>query len=139
MSVAFTRVGPEPLDVAEHARAVERAACGAVVTFTGVVRDVDDERAVTGIEYVAHPTAPDVLAEVVAEVFASGSAAAAAVSHRVGQLDVGDLAFVVAVSAGHRREAFETAVRLVDEVKARLPVWKRQQFPDGRDEWVGSA
>ena len=66
-------------------------------------------------------------------------AEAVAVSHRTGMLEVGTVVFVVAVAGAHRRETFELASRLVDEVKHRLPVWKRQVFDDGTDEWVGSA
>ena len=137
--IAIARIGPEPLDVTEHAAAVAGDSCGAVVTFAGVVRDVDDGRPVSSIEYVCHPTAADVLGEVVADVLAGRDPEAVAVSHRVGLLQVGDVAFVVAVAGMHRKEAFETATALVDEVKARLPVWKHQFFMDGSDEWVGSA
>jgi molybdopterin synthase catalytic subunit len=63
-------------------------------------------------------------------------AEAVAVSHRLGPLAVGDAALVVAVAGVHRAEAFATAMLLVDEVKRQLPVWKRQVFPDGTDEWV---
>ena len=81
------------------------------------------------------------LDEVVAEVVAAAGAGirAVAVSHRVGDLRVGDVAFVVAVAADHRGQAFGLCAELVDEVKARLPVWKHQMFADGTDEWVGSA
>ena len=137
--VAVTAVGPEPLDVAAHVAAVESEDAGAVVTFSGAIRDHDHGRWVTGIEYVAHPSAAAVLAEVVAEVTATGDAEAVAVSHRIGRLDVGTVVFVVAVAGAHRRETFELATRLVDQVKHRLPVWKRQVFGDGTDEWVGSA
>lgn len=112
------------------------ASSGAVVAFSGVVRNHDGGRPVRGIEYVGHPSAPEVLAEVVAEVTARGDADAVAVSHRLGRLDVGDAAFVVAVAAAHRQEAFAAAALMVDEVKHRLPVWKRQVFTDGTDEWV---
>ena len=64
---------------------------------------------------------------------------AVAVSHRIGLLRIGDVALAAAVSAAHRREAFAACIDLVDEVKRRLPVWKRQEFADGSDEWVGSA
>ncbi|SDQ64551.1 molybdenum cofactor biosynthesis protein MoaE [Quadrisphaera sp. DSM 44207] len=128
-----TRAG---LDVDAHARAVDDAAAGAVVTFAGVVRDHDGGRPVTGIEYVGHPTAGRLLAEVAADVAAAHPVDAVAVSHRLGALAVGDVALAVAVSAAHRQEAFAAAAALVDEVKARLPVWKRQEFPDGTDEWV---
>ncbi len=125
-----------PIDPAEHAREVDRSTAGAVVTFSGVVRDHDGGRTVSHIEYVAHPSAGDVLASVVADVAARCDVDAVSVSHRLGELRVGDCALAVAVAAAHRGEAFEAASMLVDEVKHRLPVWKRQVFGDGTDEWV---
>jgi molybdopterin synthase catalytic subunit len=106
------------------------------VSFAGVVRDHDGGRPVTSIEYVGHPTASAVLARVVAAVTAASEAEAVAVSHRLGPLAIGETALVVAVAGVHRAEAFATAMRLVDEIKAQLPVWKRQIFADGTDEWV---
>ncbi|MEU4800970.1 molybdenum cofactor biosynthesis protein MoaE [Actinosynnema sp. NPDC023587] len=130
-------VSDQPLSVDEHATLVENAAAGAVVTFSGVVRDHDHGRAVRELEYVGHPSAADVVAEVVADVVAKSSGVrAVAVSHRVGELAIGDVALVCAVSAEHRAEAFGVCSELVDEVKRRLPVWKRQVFADGTDEWV---
>ncbi|WP_342762286.1 molybdenum cofactor biosynthesis protein MoaE [Kineococcus rhizosphaerae] len=134
--VVRTAVSGEPLDVAEHADLVGAAAAGAVVTFAGVVRDHDHGRAVRELEYVGHPSAPDVLAAVVAEVAAGLDVDAVAVSHRLGHLVIGDVALAVAVSAAHRQEAFAACARLVDEVKDRLPVWKHQHFTDGTSEWV---
>jgi len=125
------------LDVAEHAALVEDAAAGAVVTFGGVVRDHDRGRGVTRLEYSAHPTAGRVVEEVAREVLAQHPVDALAVSHRTGTLGVGDVAFAVAVSAAHRREAFAACEAVVEEVKARLPVWKHQLLADGGDEWVG--
>lgn len=135
-AVVLARVTSEPLDVGEHTAAVSGATSGAVVSFAGVVRDHDGGRSVTSIEYVAHPTAEQVLARVAAEVVATGEAEVVAVSHRTGPLAVGEAALVVAVAGVHRAEAFATATLLVDEVKRQLPVWKRQVFPDGSDEWV---
>jgi len=129
-------VTTDPLDVAEHAALVDAPAAGAVVTFAGVVRDHDHGRAVLGLEYSGHPTAGDVLARVVAEVVADLEVDAVAVSHRLGALAIGDVALAVAVSAAHRGQAFEACSRLVDEVKAQLPVWKHQAFDDGTSEWV---
>lgn len=126
----------EPLDVAAHEVAVADPAAGAVVCFAGAVRDHDGGRPVTGIVYVAHPTAAAVLVEVTAEVVARTDCEAAAVTHRVGELGIGDAALVVAVSAAHRQEAFAAASALVEEIKHRLPVWKCQRFPDGTEEWV---
>jgi molybdopterin synthase catalytic subunit len=134
--VAAVTVTAEPLDVADLEALVADPAAGAVVSFAGVVRDHDGGRAVTMIEYVAHPTAQAVLEEVAADVAARTDTDAVAVAHRLGPLRVGEAALVVAVSAAHRQEAFAAAALLVDEVKLRLPVWKRQVFPDGSDEWV---
>jgi molybdopterin synthase catalytic subunit len=134
--VVLVAVTVEPLDVAAHEAAVADPGAGAVVTFSGAVRDHDGGRAVAGIEYVGHPTAGRVLAEIVAEVATRTRVEAIAVSHRVGELAIGDAAIVVAVSGVHRQEAFAACSLLVDEVKHRLPVWKRQVFTDGTDEWV---
>jgi molybdopterin synthase catalytic subunit len=129
-----------PIELAEHEALVAHEAAGAVVGFAGVVRDHDGGRGVTRLEYSAHPTAQQTLAEVAAEIAAdSHGVRAIAVSHRIGTLDIGDAALVAAVAADHRGAAFDTCQRLVDTVKERLPVWKHQFFSDGSEEWVGSA
>ncbi|MPZ26969.1 MAG: molybdenum cofactor biosynthesis protein MoaE [Micromonosporaceae bacterium] len=125
-----------PLDLAAHERAVVDPAAGAVVSFAGVVRDHDHGRTVRWLEYEAHPSAEAVLKEVAAVVAADPAVRAIAVSHRVGVLQIGDVALAAAVATAHRAEAFAACARLVDEVKARLPVWKHQVFADGTDEWV---
>ncbi|GAB21214.1 molybdopterin synthase catalytic subunit [Gordonia polyisoprenivorans NBRC 16320 = JCM 10675] len=141
--VVHTAVSVDPIALADHEARVVAAAdghAGAVVGFVGAVRDHDGGRTVTSLSYSAHPDAPRVLTEVVSEICAATDGVrAVAVSHRVGDLSVGDVAFVVAVAADHRAEAFALCARLVDEVKARIPVWKHQFFGDGTDEWVGSA
>jgi molybdopterin synthase catalytic subunit len=129
-------VTSDPVDVGELERLVCDPAAGAVVSFAGVVRDHDGGRAVTSIEYEGHPSAQRVLQQVAADVAARTEVDALAVAHRVGPLQVGEAALVVAVSAAHRQEAFAAAALLVDEVKLHLPVWKRQVFADGSDEWV---
>lgn len=137
--IAIATVSDQPLDQAAHAAAVADAAAGAVVGFCGVVRNHDAGRAVTELEYHGHPSAPEVVREVAETIAAREGVIAVAVSHRVGMLAIGDIALAAAVSAAHRGIAFEACAALVDEVKAKLPVWKRQVFPDGSDEWVGSA
>jgi molybdopterin synthase catalytic subunit len=140
MTVVRAEITEAPLDLAEHEALVGHHAAGAVVGFAGVIRDHDGGRSVLRLEYSAHPSAQSTLAEVLAEVaqHADGVRAVAA-SHRVGALAVGEAALVAAVAADHRQAAFETCARLVDTVKARLPVWKHQFFADGSDEWVNSA
>jgi molybdopterin synthase catalytic subunit len=135
MSV-ITAVTEDPLDIGAHERAVARRAGGAVVSFCGVVRDHDHGRDVRELEYEGHPSAAAVLAEVAAEIAADPAVYAVAVSHRVGKLEIGDVALAAAVSTAHRAEAFAACARLVDEVKKRLPIWKRQVFADGTEEWV---
>ena len=138
LRVALTE---QPIELAEHEALVAHEAAGAVVGFAGVVRDHDDGRTVTRLEYSAHPSAQQTLADVAAESRrpTAHGVRAIAVSHRIGTLRIGDAALVAAVAADHRQAAFETCARLVDTVKARLPVWKHQFFADGSDEWVGSA
>jgi molybdopterin synthase catalytic subunit len=133
---AICTVTTEPLSVDAHQAAVAGDASGAVVTFSGVVRDHDHGRQVISLEYVGHPSAQDVLRACRDEIAADPRVHAVAVSHRIGPLAVGDAALVAAVSAAHRTEAFEACARLVDIVKDRLPIWKHQVFADGSDEWV---
>lgn len=130
----------EPIALIEHEALVGHDSAGAVVGFVGVVRDHDGGRGVLRLEYSAHPSAGQVLADVVSEVAARSSGVrAVAASHRIGVLQIGEAALVAAVAADHRRAAFETCDRLVDAIKEQLPVWKHQFFADGTDEWVGSA
>ncbi|GAA2578487.1 hypothetical protein GCM10010435_63580 [Winogradskya consettensis] len=135
-SIRIAEVGDVPLDLAAHEKAVADPRAGAVVSFQGVVRDHDHGRGVTLLEYEGHPTAGAVLREVAAEIAEDPDVYAVAVSHRVGTLQIGDVAIVAAVSTAHRAAAFAACARLVDEAKARLPIWKRQVFTDGTDEWV---
>jgi molybdopterin synthase catalytic subunit len=133
-------VTEQPIVLSEHEDLVGHRSAGAIVGFVGMIRDHDHGRQVRRLEYSAHPTAQQEMAEVLDEVaeHARGIRAVAA-SHRVGVLRIGDAALVAAVAADHRREAFDACARLVDTVKERLPVWKHQFFADGTEEWVGSA
>lgn len=137
VSVVRAEVTETPLSVEELAKLVEHRAAGAVVTFSGVVRDHDGGRIVRELEYEGHPNAGEVIAEVAHAIANDADGVRAiAVAHRIGLLAIGDVALACAVAAEHRREAFRTCSLLVDEVKRRLPVWKRQVFADGREEWV---
>jgi molybdenum cofactor synthesis domain-containing protein len=129
-------VTEQPLSVDEHIALVNDDAAGAVVSFSGVVRDHDGGRTVRELEYEGHPSAAAIVAEVAAELAKRPGIRAIAVSHRLGLLAIGDVALAAAVSADHRKAAFEVCADLVDEVKRRLPVWKRQVFGDGAEEWV---
>ena len=135
-STPTVAVTTAPLDIVAHERAVAGPRAGAVVSFAGVVRDHDSGRGVVELEYEAHPSAEQVLAEIVAATAEDPLVYGVAVSHRVGRMEIGDVALAAAVSTAHRGDAFVICARLVDEVKARLPVWKRQVFTDGEVEWV---
>jgi molybdopterin synthase catalytic subunit len=127
------------LSVDEVRAAVADPAAGGIALFAGAVRDSDHDRDVTGLSYSAHPSAVGELrrvADVIAEKFKVTGIAAV---HRIGDLAIGDLAVVVAVSSPHRAEALDACRELIDELKAAVPIWKHQRFTDGASEWVGSA
>lgn len=134
---ALVDIRDTPLSVDEVVAAVAGDAVGGTTVFVGAVRDVDAGRSVVALEYSAHPTALDRLAEVVAAVAADHPQARLAAVHRVGRLAIGDLAVVVAAGSAHREESFAVARRLIDDLKATVPIWKHQQFADGTQEWVG--
>ena len=127
-----------PLSVDEVLAAVADPAAGGVVSFTGLVRDSDGGREVRELEYVAHPDAQQALARVARAVADDLPVIGLAAVHRTGLLRVGEVAVVVAASAAHRGEAFEGARRLIDDLKATVPVWKRQVFAEGDEQWVGT-
>ena len=137
--VVRAEVTEAPISVTELAGAVQDAAAGAVVTFEGVVRNHDADRAVTGIGYSCHPTAGRIVEQIARDVAQAGRVRALGVVHRVGDLAVGDAALAVAVSSDHRAEAFAVCSQIVEEVKERLPVWKRQTFTDGSTQWSNIA
>ncbi|MEV6767870.1 molybdenum cofactor biosynthesis protein MoaE [Nocardia sp. NPDC051030] len=134
----LARISDLPLNPDEVEKAVTGPEHGAVVVFTGKVRDHDGGQAVSALEYSAHPEAEKFLLKVCAEVAASSGLPVAAV-HRVGPLTIGDLAITVAVAAPHRAEAFATCSLLVDRIKHEVPIWKRQLFADGLSEWVNAC
>ncbi|MFC9894350.1 molybdenum cofactor biosynthesis protein MoaE [Nocardia sp. NPDC127579] len=137
-AITVARISDQPLDPAEVEQAVTGPAHGAVVVFTGKVRDHDGGQQVSALEYSAHPDAERFLHRCCAEVSAASGLPVAAV-HRIGPLAIGDLAIVVAVAAPHRAEAFATCAELVDRIKHEVPIWKRQLFADGLSEWVNAC
>jgi molybdopterin synthase catalytic subunit len=135
----MTRVALEvaPLSVDAVMASVKTPGAGAVDVFLGVVRDNNDGRAVRLLEYQAYEEmALEEMARIVVEIEASTPGARCAIAHRTGALEVGEIAVVCAASAPHRHEAFVACRRLIDEVKTRVPIWKREHGPDG-PYWVG--
>lgn len=135
-SAKLASITEHAIDEAEVRSSVEHPASGAVVIFSGVVRNHDGGQDILSLDYQAHPQAEQILAECCAAVSAETGLAVAAV-HRVGHLNIGDIALSAAVSAAHRKEAFEACELLVERIKSTVPIWKRQYFTDGQSEWVG--
>lgn len=136
--VRLVDIRETPLSVDEVMTALADAAAGGLTLFVGAVRDHDENKSVTGLEYSAHPTALAELTEVAEEVGREYDVLAIAAVHRVGRLEIGDAAVIVATAAAHRGEAFEASRALIDRLKQRVPIWKHQLFTDGTDEWVGT-
>lgn len=132
------RITGRQLSLDDAVAAVRDPRAGAVVVFVGVVRDHDGGRqGVVELDYSAHPSAEETLAGLVARVAGRPEVIGAAAHHRSGQVPVGELAVVCAVSAAHRAAAFEACRELIEELKQQVPIWKEQRFEDGTLEWVG--
>lgn len=127
-----------PLSVDDVLKSLDDEASGGLVVFVGRVRDHDHGKGVTGLSYSAHPSALERLHEVCARVAEEYDVTGVAAVHRVGDLAIGDLAVVVATTAGHRGSSFEASRALIDTLKAEVPIWKHQLFADGTEEWVGA-
>jgi molybdopterin synthase catalytic subunit len=126
-----------PLDSADLRAQVLDPACGAVASFEGLVRNHHEEKSVDRLEYEAHP----VLAgkegrRVLIEARDRFDISHAVVVHRTGSLAIGDLAIVIYVSSAHRAAAFDACRFLIDEIKQRVPIWKREHYTDGTVAWV---
>jgi molybdopterin synthase catalytic subunit len=136
--VSVARISERTILLEDAVRAVTVSDAGAVVTFSGIVRNHDGGRTVVLLEYEAHPSASTVLESVARAVAADFDGVHIAIEHRTGVLEIGELALACAVSSAHRADAFAACARLIDEVKLQVPIWKRQHFSDGTIEWVGS-
>ncbi|MBA3891303.1 MAG: molybdenum cofactor biosynthesis protein MoaE [Gemmatimonadaceae bacterium] len=131
------RVGTQPLDPARLVAAVASVATGATVLFLGTVRDHAHGKSVDGLEYTAYEAmAADELQRVVAEAIERFPGTRLAVEHRLGDLRPGDVSVAVAAAHAHRAAAFDAARYVIEELKARVPIWKREQFAGGERKWV---
>ncbi len=136
-AVVATKITRDPC-LTDAASTVVTPECGAVVEFSGVIRNHDSGRGgVVGLDYTCHPDAEKVLAQVVGEVAQAHPGTRIVCEHRVGSLQVGDVAIVVAVAAAHRKAAFDCCEDVVNQVKARVPIWKQQHYATGGHDWVG--
>lgn len=137
--LVYAVVTDEPIHIQELSKLVVNPHSGAVVTFCGDVRDHDGGKEVAALLYEIHPSAPEQIKLITQSVIGRFEIENVAVAHRFGDIEIGETAFAVAVSAAHRQAAFDACSAIVDEVKAKLPIWKHQKFTDGTDEWVNCA
>jgi len=135
------RVSADPIDLAAIARDVRADTCGALVTFAGVVRKFSDgDRAVTGLSYEAHGVmAAAEFKRIAEEARDRFGPCEIAVVHRTGDLRIGEISVAVAVAAPHRGAAFDACEYVIDELKQRAPIWKKEHYTGGRSEWRSSS
>jgi molybdopterin synthase catalytic subunit len=130
-------ISESPLSVDQALRLVSGPTVGGIAVFVGTVRNSDHGADVVSLDYAQHPSAADVLTRCAEETADQHDVLAIAVEHRVGHLEVGDIAVVVAVGAVHRGEALAACAHLINTLKAEVPIWKEQHFVSGESEWVG--
>ena len=133
----YSAIGPDVIDPAEVLARVGSDEDGAAILFLGIVRNHADGRPVTGMRYDAYVAmAESVLAEIAAEAAGRLGVDRVAVVHRVGDLAIGDVSVAIAVSSPHRGESFAASRYVIEEIKKRLPVWKKECYANGEDAWV---
>lgn len=127
----------EPLDLAALLADTMQPDSGALVVFGGTVRNENDGRGVSGMEYTAYaPLAEKVLAEIEQAIVQQFKVQKCRIVHRVGELAVGDLSVLVVVRAAHREEAFAAARHAIDTLKQRVPIWKNEHYNDGNSRYL---
>ncbi len=130
----------EPIDYHALTESVRRPGCGAVVTFLGTVRDLTGDQVTVALDYEAYSgMAEKKLAEIEADTRARWPVGDIAMIHRLGHLEVGEISVAVAVSCPHRAQAFEACRHAIDRLKELVPIWKKENWADGRTEWVHPA
>jgi len=138
--MVFAAVVRDPIDTAEVLARVGADEDGAGLLFVGVVRDHNEGRPVGGVRYDAYEEmAVGVLTEIAGEAAGVLGTDRVAVVHRVGDLAVGEVSVAIAVSSPHRAQAYEGSRFIIEEIKKRLPVWKKEHYSDGVEEWVAGA
>jgi molybdopterin synthase catalytic subunit len=131
------RLTHEPIDYTALTESVRRPGCGGVVLFLGTVRDLTGDQVTEALEYEAYPgMAERKLEEIEGEVRQRWPVGEVAVVHRLGRLGVGEVSVAVAVSCPHRAEAFEACRYAIDRLKQIVPIWKKENRPDGSSDWV---
>jgi molybdopterin synthase catalytic subunit len=137
MRVAITDL---PIDVASLINEVTDESCGASVTFLGTVRDVNDGRPVTGIEYSAYRSmAEREMRAIAQEADERFGVSRLVIEHRLGTLALGDISVAIVAAHAHRTAALDANRYVIEELKRRVPIWKLEHYEDGAREWIGSG
>jgi molybdopterin synthase catalytic subunit len=132
-----TAVVMRPIDAAVLVAEVASASYGATSLFLGTVRDMNDGRAVVGIEYAVYQAMAEAeLLRVASEAARRFGTDALVVEHRTGALELGDVSVAIAVAHAHRANALDATRFVIEELKKRVPIWKREHYADGTREWV---
>jgi molybdopterin synthase catalytic subunit len=127
----------DPLDPAAVLREVEQPAHGAAILFVGTVREVNDGRPVDGMEYTAYvPMAEKEMGAIAKEANEKFSGSFVVIVHRIGQLAIGDASVAIATANAHRDSAYQASRYVIEQLKARVPIWKREHYTDGTREWI---
>ncbi len=135
--MTFSAIVQEPIDPAHVLTLIGADQDGASLLFLGVVRDHNDGRSVGGMRYDTYEEmAAEVLSEIVDEAARSAGTDRVACVHRIGELEVGEVSVAIAVSSPHRAQAYDASRYVIEEIKKRLPVWKKERYSDGAEEWV---
>ena len=131
------KITSEAIELGDVIRVVEAGDAGAIVHFLGVVRNNTEGREVSYLEYEAYPPmAEKKMAEIAQEIQEKWALDRVAMIHRVGRLEIGEVSVAVAVGSPHRKEAFEACHYAMNRLKQVVPIWKREVWADGEEEWV---
>ena len=137
--MAYVLVTANAIDADDIVSRVASSSDGAVVVFHGITRDNNMGRQVVNLEYEAYsPMAEDTMREIIAEMQSRWEVGAVAVAHRTGTVGIGALSMCLAVAAPHRKDAFDAAQYFVDELKLRVPIWKKERF-EGGEVWINDS
>jgi molybdopterin synthase catalytic subunit len=138
MAVRTCRITADPIDPAALLKGAASSSDGAALLFLGVVRDENDGRPVARLEYEAFaPMAEAEMSRIAAEAAARWETGAVSIVHRTGKLEVGEVSVAILVAAPHRGDAYEASRYVIEELKKRVPIWKRESYTDGPSEWLG--
>jgi molybdopterin synthase catalytic subunit len=133
----MVQLTPGPIDITQLYADVERADCGAIVLFMGTVRDVTDGRRTLALDYEAYAgMAERQMRDIEAEVRSRWPIREIGLVHRLGHLTIGQISVAVAVSGPHREETFAACRHAIDQLKAKVAIWKKEHWSDGESQWI---